>query len=142
MFIFKSTQKRANMYASYTDAAGTRYNTIPVDLIEEIPDPQPPADYTEDTYYRTEQEDAPYVIFTKKSDEQLQRQTDDKALQAAKDHLVATDYLFTVDKNAQLDEVRKAELIAARELSRQVIRDYDAKYPKETAPVDAVDILP
>lgn len=40
--------------------------------ITEIADPAPPADYSDDTYYRTEQDDAPYVVWTRKSDEQIQ----------------------------------------------------------------------
>jgi len=67
MFIFKTTQKRANPYAPYTDANGVRYLKIPLNLLDEIPDPQPPEDYTEETYFRTEQDDAPYVVYTKKS---------------------------------------------------------------------------
>jgi hypothetical protein len=71
MFIFKSNQKRANPYAPYTSPDGVRYAQIPLDLLDEIADPTPPADYSDDTYYRTEQDDAPYVVYTKKSDEQL-----------------------------------------------------------------------
>lgn len=33
---------------------------------------QPPVDYSDDTYDRKEQDDAPYVVYTKKSDEQIQ----------------------------------------------------------------------
>ena len=71
MFIFKDTKKRANIYAPYTSPDGTRYSRIPKELLEEIPEPTPPADYSEDTYYRTEQSDPPYVSYTKKSDEQI-----------------------------------------------------------------------
>jgi len=71
MFIFKSNQKRCNPYASYTDANGTRYTRMPAELYEEIADPVPPEDYSDETYYSTEQDDAPYVIYTKKSEEQI-----------------------------------------------------------------------
>lgn len=71
MFIWKDTQKRCNPYAPYTSPDGTRYTKVPAELYEEIPDPQPPADYSDETYYRTEQDDAPYVVFTRKSDEQI-----------------------------------------------------------------------
>ena len=71
MFIFKSNQRRANPYAAYETEDGTRYPRIPAELLEEIPDPQPPEDYSDETYYRTEQDEAPYVVYTKKSDEQL-----------------------------------------------------------------------
>ena len=72
MFIWKHNQKRCNPNAAYTDEQGTRYSQVPAHLYEEIADPAPPADFSDDTYYRTEQEDAPYVVYTKKSDEQIQ----------------------------------------------------------------------
>jgi hypothetical protein len=71
MFIFKTTKLRANPYAPYTAPDGTRYPRIPMELLDEIPDPQPPEDYSPDTYFRTEQDDAPYVVYTRKSDEQI-----------------------------------------------------------------------
>ena len=73
MFIFKTTQKRANPYAQYVDEAGTTYPRIPAELLDEIPDPLPPEDFTDETYYCTEQDDAPYVVFTRKSDEQIEQ---------------------------------------------------------------------
>lgn len=39
--------------------------------IQEIPDPTPPADFSDDIYYRTEQDTVPYVVYTKKSDDQI-----------------------------------------------------------------------
>lgn len=75
MFILN--EKRINIYAPFESEDGTRYsNLTEPDVREavgvvEIPEPQPPEDYSEETYYRTEQEDAPYVIYTRKSDEQL-----------------------------------------------------------------------
>lgn len=73
MFIFKNTLRRANIFSPYTDENGTRYTSIPVTLLDEIPDPVPPEDFSDDTYYRTEQDDAPYVVWTKKSPEQLKQ---------------------------------------------------------------------
>ena len=71
MFISNTTQKRVNPYAPFTDSEGTTYPRMPENLYTEIPDPTPPEDYTDETYYRTEQDEAPYVIFTRKSTEQL-----------------------------------------------------------------------
>jgi hypothetical protein len=71
MFISNTTQKRVNIYAPYTDSEGTTYPRMPENLYTEIPDPTPPQDYTDETYYRTEQDDAPYVVYTKKSEAQL-----------------------------------------------------------------------
>ena len=71
MFIFIDTSKRCNVFAPYTSPDGTTYPFIPKHMVTEIPDPTPPEDYTDETYYRTEQDEAPYVIFTRKSTEQL-----------------------------------------------------------------------
>ena len=69
--MFIKDNKRCNPYAPYQDSEGTTYPRMPSDLYTEIPDPTPPEDYTDETYYRTEQDEAPYVIFTRKSTEQL-----------------------------------------------------------------------
>jgi hypothetical protein len=73
MFIFKDTLKRANPYAPYTAPDGTRYPRIPMELLEEIQEPSPPEEYLThpQRWYRNEQDDAPYVIYTRKSDEQI-----------------------------------------------------------------------
>lgn len=78
MFILQATQKAINIYAPYTDPVSgvhgidlTRPENREACGIIEIPDPLPPADYSEDTYYRNEQDEAPYVIYTRKSPEQL-----------------------------------------------------------------------
>jgi hypothetical protein len=68
MFIFKSTLKRANPFASYTDENGVRYTRIPRELLEEIAEPQPPKDYDEKLYFKVEVDDPPYVVYEKKSD--------------------------------------------------------------------------
>lgn len=75
MFILN--EKRINIYAPFTSDSGVTYANLTDPTVRnavgvsEIPDPVPPADYTEDTYYRTEQDDAPYVTYARKSDEQL-----------------------------------------------------------------------
>jgi len=78
MFISIETNRRVNPYAPYKDSEGTTYPRMPAHLYTEIPDPTPPEDYTDETYYRTEQDDAPYVIYTKKSQEQLDQLTNSK----------------------------------------------------------------
>ncbi|MCA3116420.1 MAG: hypothetical protein ING91_19495 [Rhodocyclaceae bacterium] len=75
--MFIRDQKRINIHAPYETPDGIRYGNL-VDPylraafgILEIPEPQPPADYSEDTHFRTEQDDAPYVVYTRKSNEQI-----------------------------------------------------------------------
>lgn len=134
MFIDNETKKRVNIYAPYKgfskldtaeirDAAG----------VVEIPDPQPPANYVEDEWYRTEQDDAPYVVFTPKAPEQIERQNDTKARDAAQRFLNETDYLFSKDRHDRLlqeEPEREAQLRIDREAARQTIRTYKGKYPE------------
>lgn len=76
--VFKDTKLRANEFAQFTDAEGTRYPQVPRDLLEWADLPEPPADF-DDTYTVQEVMDAPYVIFTRKSDEQIAEQNKAKA---------------------------------------------------------------
>lgn len=69
--VFKDTKKRANRFAQYTAPDGTRYPRIPAEMLEEVQEPAAPEDYSDELYYRTEQDDAPYVLYTRKSDEQI-----------------------------------------------------------------------
>ena len=69
--VWKETKLRCNPHARYTAPDGTKHVKVPTDLYEEIAEPEVPEDYSPDTYYRTEQDEAPYVVFTKKSEEQL-----------------------------------------------------------------------
>ena len=77
MFIISDTQRSINIYARYVSANGTKYANLLDPTVRaaagvvEIADPQPPEDYSADTYYRSEQDDAPYVVFTKKPDDQI-----------------------------------------------------------------------
>ena len=74
--MFTRNQKRFNIYAP-AEIDEVRYaNFLDPVLREqlgivEVADPVPPEDYSEDTYFRTEQNDAPYVVYTRKSDEQI-----------------------------------------------------------------------
>lgn len=85
MFILN--EKRINIYAPFTSAEGATYANLTDPAIRdqlgvvEITEPAQPEDYSEDLYYRTEQDEAPYVIYTKKSDEQIAAVTLTKAKQ-------------------------------------------------------------
>ena len=68
MFIWKDTQKRANIYAPYTSPEGVRYSTTPRELLDEIPDPVRESD---ETHYNQEINDPPYLISTPKPQEQI-----------------------------------------------------------------------
>lgn len=95
MFIFKDTKLRANAYAPYVDSEGTQHLRIPLELLEEIPDPVPPEDFSQDLYYVTEQDAAPYVVFTKKSDEQIAQIQQAKLNADSLAYLSETDWMVT-----------------------------------------------
>ena len=78
MFIWKSNAKRCNPYASYKDEQGTQYTRVPADLYEEIPDPTRGNDEIE---YTQEINEAPYIVITPKSQEQLDMQHNAKVKQ-------------------------------------------------------------
>lgn len=131
MFIWKHNQKRCNIYAKYVDN-NILYPRVPEELYEEIADPVPPDDYSDETYYRTEQDDAPYVIFTKKPQEQLDQIQAHKNYLQAMTLLQSTDYLFTVDRHSMLlqeEPEREASLQVEREAARSLIRQYNTAYP-------------
>lgn len=96
----------------------------------EIPDPVRMPD---ETHSNQEINEAPYLISTPKSPEQLERQQDDKDRQAAVRHLQDTDYLFSIDRHAVLlaeEPAREADLRVSREAAREVLRAYKVKYPQ------------
>lgn len=111
--MFIKDNKRINIYAPFESQSGTRYGNLTDPYVRsllgvvEIPDPQPPEDYSEETYYRTEQDDAPYVVFTRKSDEQIE--------QARKARI-----------QAQIDAMERESLVA-RPVREYMILDIETK---------------
>ena len=91
--IRKDTKQRINAFASYTDANGVRYPTVPDDVYEWF-EHTPPTEYqaNPDHYSVVEIDDAPYVLYSKKTDEQI------AAMQFAKFDSALTEHL---DKTAQ-----------------------------------------
>jgi hypothetical protein len=69
--------KLINIYAPFETAEGVRYANLTSQEVRdalgvvEMSEPAPPEDYSEDTYYRTEQPDVPYIVYARKSDEQI-----------------------------------------------------------------------
>jgi hypothetical protein len=97
MFVLNG--KRINIYAQFETEDGTRYaNLINPDVrasvgVQEIPDPVPPEDYSDETYYRTEQDTEPYVVFTRKSDEQIAQMMQAKLNAQSLAYLASTDWM-------------------------------------------------
>ena len=84
--MFTLNNKRINIFAPYTAPDGTHgidltkaENRVKYGVVE-IADPLPPEDFSDELYYRTEQDEAPYVVYTRKSDEQIAEMQKAKAL--------------------------------------------------------------
>ena len=72
IYIDSDTKLRVNIY--YTYKGFSRLDTPEIRAaagVVEIAEPTPPEDYSDDLYYRTEQDAEPYVVYTRKSDEQI-----------------------------------------------------------------------
>jgi len=127
--MFIKDNLRFNIYAS-KEIAGIRYpNFLNPDLraqlgIEEISDPTPPEDYTDETYFRTEQDDAPYIVYTKKSPEQLEELRLSKipksvTMRQARLQLLSDGVLETIDAAVQnIGPAAKIEWEYASEIER------------------------
>lgn len=93
--MFTLNSKRINIYAPFTTSEGVTYGNLTDPAVRnqlgviEITEPAPPEDYSESTYYRTEQDDAPYVVYTRKSDEQIAEVALAKAKQVRKQEVDA-----------------------------------------------------
>lgn len=72
IWIDNETKKRVNIHAAYKGRSKLDTPEIRAAVgVIEIPDPLPPDDFSDDIYFRSESEDAPYVIYTKKPDKQI-----------------------------------------------------------------------
>ena len=85
--MFIRNEKRFNPYAQFTDDQGVTYANLSDPALRaslgvtEIPDPTHPEDYSDDTYFKTEQGDAPYVIYTKRPQEQIDQSENNRLIQ-------------------------------------------------------------
>jgi hypothetical protein len=87
MFIDAVTRRRVNIYTAYKGFSRLDTESLRLQAgVIEIPEPQPPNDYSEDTYIRIEVAEDPYVIYTKKSNEDIARIRKEK-LKAIRDEL-------------------------------------------------------
>lgn len=129
--MFIRDNKRFNIYASATIDGVTYPNFTSPELrtqlgITEIPEPQSPEDYTEDTYYRTEQDTDPYVVYEKKSQEQLEQQANSKTVAEARAYLASTDFKMLTDYVPDPDATETLdEIKAKRSAARDTIRSLD-----------------
>ena len=117
IWIDNDTLLRVNIHAPYKDFSRLDTNEIRVAAnVVEIADPTPPTPtegFTlDEEYFRTEQDDTPYIVWTRKAQEQLDDVTARKAKQAAKVEAKA--------ENAESATVRYLNTHTAAEIANYV----------------------
>jgi len=90
MFIDQETRLRVNIHAPYKGRSKLDTPEIRAAVgVIEIPDPVAPEDYSPDTHYMTEQDDAPYVVYMMKSPAQIAELMVQKAKQQRREQVDA-----------------------------------------------------
>lgn len=89
--------------------------------ITEIADPQPPHDYSDETYFRTEQDEAPYIIYTHKPQEMIDRQNQIKINESSRAYLASTDWY--VSRFAETGTPIPEDIKTKRQAARDVVID-------------------
>lgn len=123
MFILN--ERRINIHAPFTTPEGVTYGNLTDPAVRdklgvlEISEPVPPEDYSEATYYRTEQDDYPYIVYTRKSDEQIAEQELSEARAKATEYLRSTDWYVT--RLAETGKAIPEEVLASRAEARLVL---------------------
>lgn len=122
MFVLNG--KRFNVYASAVFDGVTYPHFLDAGLREqlgilEVQEPTPPEDYSDKLYYRTEQDEAPYVLYTRKSDEQLAAQELAEAQAKAAEYLRSTDWYVT--RLAETGKPIPEEVLTGRAEARLIL---------------------
>lgn len=120
--MFVRNSQRFNIYAPQTiDGVTYPHFLDPLTRsslgIEEIETPAPPEDFTYDTYYVTEQNEAPYVVYTRKSDEQIATMRQQQTNDASRRYLFDTDWMVTrfMENGTPIPDEVKAKRQEARD---------------------------
>ena len=93
--ISKATNKRVNPTAIYKDAEGTTYPQMPAHLYTAIPDDPLPEGYVQEEYtiredWETSQR--PYTIYTRKPQEVIDRERQERTNIESRAYLLSTDW--------------------------------------------------
>jgi hypothetical protein len=120
MYIDNDTKLRVNINAPYKGRSRLDTAEIRAEVgVVEIAEPTPPADYSDDLYYRTEQDAAPYVVYTRKSDEQIAAVRWTKIKQK-RDELTDNGGCFVADKWFHTDTKSKQQQMALTMLGASI----------------------
>lgn len=125
MYIDKN-KKRFNPYATHVvDGVVFQGNILSFpyaleDLfVKQIPEPEAPEDYSEDTYFRMEVDEAPYVIYEKKSTAIVQEQARIKSNADARAYLAETDW-YTL-RQVETGQPVPEDILTARQSARDAV---------------------
>jgi len=123
--MFTLNNKRINIDAPHTTEDGVTYANLRDPCVRlalgvaELADPPQPADYSDKLYFRTEQDDAPYVVYTRKPDEMIAQgelaETNAKALS----YLASTDWYVT--RSVETGAVIPPDILFKRQAARDAI---------------------
>lgn len=124
--MFVKDGKRFNIYAPVV-YNGTRFsNAVDPTVrqllgVTEITDPEPPLDYSEETYYRSEVDDPPYVVYTPKPLEQIAQVRWEK-IKSYRDSLTDLGgvYVASVDKWFHSDLKSKIQIMNLRSFGQSL----------------------
>lgn len=129
MYIDKN-KKRFNPYATHVvDGVVFPGNILSFpyaleDLfVMQVPEPEAPEDYSEDTYFRMEVDEAPYVVYEKKSDEMIAKQAQIKINAESRAYLLATDW-YTL-RQVETGEAVPEDILTARQAARDAVVHVD-----------------
>lgn len=123
--IFIKDGKKVNPEAFRVDADGTNHGRrLTLDELAGIGVTpltiyQKPDDFSDDLYYRTEQDAAPYIVYIRKSDEQLAQAKQAKVNAVNLAYLASTDWYVTRAMETQV--VMPEDILRARQAARDAI---------------------
>ena len=121
--INKVTGKRVNAFAEFTDADGTVHHQVPQHILQWVAEPALPADYSPETHDRIEVADAPYVVYQRKTDEQIANRRQEMLSAESLAYLAETDWMVL---RAMEDSTKPvpAEVAAKRKAARDAVRRF------------------
>jgi hypothetical protein len=123
MIYIDKTGKRFNPFARHTvdgvtyDGNILKFSDVVDKLgIQQVPIPLPPNDYITEHYFTVEQDEAPYIYYERKSEEEIARIEQEKLNRTSLAYLVETDWqvIRAIETGTEIPEDIKQKRQAAR----------------------------
>lgn len=138
-----------NIHAEQTINGVTYANLTDAELrtalgVEEIAEPEAPADYTPETYFRQETGDAPYVVYTRKDQAVIDRDAQVRLNAESLAYLASTDWYVVreLENGAAIPDDVKAKRQAARDAIVVVVDVMPAAEPVAAPAADPAPAEP